>query len=205
MPRANRVTPIGTFEASPARGCLMGNRGDLHDREGRIARAWRGKAWISCTLEPRSPGYRVIFDQRGHYTPLFFLDEVVALSAGHRPCALCRRPAYNAFRAALAEGLDISVRTLSAPAMDQILHQARLPRDAAAAVEKIAALPDGAFVLHRQAPHLLWNGRLHPWSHAGYGPASACNPESEVQPLTPAPILAALKAGYRPLAEIGVG
>jgi hypothetical protein len=204
MPRANRVTPFGTFEASPARGLLMGNRGDLHDREGRIVKTWRSKAWISCTLEPRSPNDRVTFDQRGHYTPLFFLDEAVALSAGHRPCALCRRPAYKAFRASLAQGLDVSARSLSAIAMDQILHEARLSQDAAADVEKIANLPDGAFVLHRQAPHLCWRGQLYPWSHAGYGSAITRNPQDKVQLLTPAPILAALRAGYRPVVCIAV-
>jgi hypothetical protein len=203
MPRANRVTPFGTFEASPARGCLMGNRGDLHDAAGRIVKTWRNKAWISCTLEPRSQNYRVTFDRRGHYTPLFFLDEAVALSAGHRPCALCRRPAYKAFRVALAEGLGVSERSLSAIAMDQILHAARLSPDAAAHLENIADLPDGAFVLRRQAPHLAWRGQLYPWTHVGYGSGIACNPQDEFQLLTPAPILAALGAGYRPFVRIG--
>lgn len=203
MPRANRVTPFGNIEASPARGSLMGNRGDLHDHEGRIAKAWRSKAWISCTLEPRSPGSPVIFDQRGHYTPLFFLDEAVALSAGHRPCALCRRPAYKAFRAALAEGLGEAEQTLSAGRIDQILHQPRLGRGARWHTESLRDLPDGGFVLYGQAPHLLWHGKLHPWSHAGYGAPIVFDPEIRADVLTPPPILAALKVGYRPLVQIG--
>lgn len=203
MPRANRVTPLGSFEASPARGSLMGNRGDLHDRQGRIVRTWRSKAWISCTLEPRSPDYRVIFDQRGHYTPLFFLDEAVALSAGHRPCALCRRPAYKAFRTALAEGLGEAEQMLSAARMDQILHQARLRRGAGLHAETLGHLPDGGFVLHGRQPHILWHGKLHPWSHAGYGAPTVFDPATRVDVLTPPPILAALRAGYQPLVQIG--
>jgi hypothetical protein len=34
------------------------------------------------------------------WTELFFLDEAVALAAGHRPCFFCRRVAAEAFRAA---------------------------------------------------------------------------------------------------------
>ncbi|MEZ5867808.1 MAG: hypothetical protein R3D46_04795 [Defluviimonas denitrificans] len=30
-------------------------------------------------------------------TPLFFMDEAVALAAGHRPCADCRRTDYDRF------------------------------------------------------------------------------------------------------------
>lgn len=36
----------------------------------------------------------------GRYTELFFLDEATALAAGHRPCAECRRPRFDAFRRA---------------------------------------------------------------------------------------------------------
>jgi hypothetical protein len=40
--RQNRVTPFGQFEATPARGLLMGNRGILHDDQGRLGPAhWR--------------------------------------------------------------------------------------------------------------------------------------------------------------------
>src|SRR4051794_3727679 len=95
MPRQNRVTPFGTLVATTARGVLTGNRGDLHDSEGRIVRAWKAKAWIACRLRYRDN--RMVFDRAGHYTPLFFTDEAVALAAGHRPCALCRREDYRRF------------------------------------------------------------------------------------------------------------
>jgi NADPH-dependent 2,4-dienoyl-CoA reductase/sulfur reductase-like enzyme len=41
MSRQNRVTPFGDLFAIPERGTFMGNRGVLHDAEGRIRRAWQ--------------------------------------------------------------------------------------------------------------------------------------------------------------------
>ena len=53
MPRQNRVTPFGEIVATPERGTFMGNRGVLHDGEGRIRRAWQLRRWIVCVLEFR--------------------------------------------------------------------------------------------------------------------------------------------------------
>jgi hypothetical protein len=41
MPRPNRVTPFGDLTATPEWGTFMGNRGVLHDAEGRIKRRGR--------------------------------------------------------------------------------------------------------------------------------------------------------------------
>src|SRR3984893_16301087 len=41
------------------------------------------------------------------WTELFFLDEAVALAAGHRPCFFCRRAAAEAFRGAWAAAIGI--------------------------------------------------------------------------------------------------
>ena len=51
MPRQNRVNPFGEVVAFPERGTIMGNRGVLHDGEGRIRRAWQVKRWLVCLLE----------------------------------------------------------------------------------------------------------------------------------------------------------
>ena len=85
MPRQNRVNPFGEIIATQDRGMFMGNRGVLHDQEGRIQRAWQGKRWLVCVLEFRGRK-RTVMSPR-HYTELFFLDEATALAAGHRPCA----------------------------------------------------------------------------------------------------------------------
>ena len=52
----------------------------------------------SAARSPNATGRRVVFDTKGHYTPLFFLDEAVAFAAGHRPCAECRRADFLRFK-----------------------------------------------------------------------------------------------------------
>ena len=84
--RQNRVTPLGELIADPARGLVYGNRGCLHDADGRIRRRYAGRRWIACRL--RFQGWhRGPLMQAGRFTELFFLDEATALAAGHRPCA----------------------------------------------------------------------------------------------------------------------
>ena len=104
VPLQNRVTPLSELIATPERGLVYGNRGCLHDAEGRIRRLQATRRWIGCRLEfkgwHRSPLLRP-----GKFTELFFLDEATAFAAGHRPCALCRREDYNRFLD------DLSART----------------------------------------------------------------------------------------------
>ena len=118
-PLRNRVDPFGALHAVPARGTLMGNRGGrLHDPATReIRRRQASRAWICCVLafkdrrrEVMGPGY----------TELFFLDEAVALAAGHRPCCECRRREAGAFAAAWAAGRGLAVPP-RAPEMDRVL------------------------------------------------------------------------------------
>src|SRR5438874_7555166 len=90
MPLRNRVTPLGELIADPARGLVYGNRGCLHDEQGRIRRRFAVKRWIACRLEFRGRR-RAPLMQPGRYTELFFLDDATALAAGHRACAECRR------------------------------------------------------------------------------------------------------------------
>src|SRR5262249_17226865 len=93
-PLQNRVTPFGDLIATAARGTLMGNRGRLHDGDRRIVRRVAGgyRAWVTCRLEFR--GRRRTVMTPGRYTELFFLDEVTALAAGHRPCREFRPQDY---------------------------------------------------------------------------------------------------------------
>jgi hypothetical protein len=44
MPRQNRMTPFGELIAVPDRGMFWGNRGSLHDAQGRLVRYSRGRA-----------------------------------------------------------------------------------------------------------------------------------------------------------------
>ena len=120
-PLQNRVLPTGDIVAIPARGTMTGNRGILHRPDKTLGAArWRHKAWICCTLDWQARRREVMAPNR--WTELFFLDEAVALAAGHRPCAYCRRAAYLAFRAAWARA---SGATPKAPEIDATLHGAR--------------------------------------------------------------------------------
>ena len=94
----NRVSPLGDIIVAPGRGAWMGNRGRLHQGRGTrdIVRNHQHKTWITCAVSFR--GRRVAQWEPNRYTPLFFLDEAVALSAGHRPCAECRHNAYREYR-----------------------------------------------------------------------------------------------------------
>ena len=98
MALPNRVTPLGELIADPARGLVYANRGCLHDDQGKIRRRYNGKRWIACRLEFKG-WHRGPLMQPGRFTELFFLDEVTAFAAGHRPCALCRREDYVHFLA----------------------------------------------------------------------------------------------------------
>jgi hypothetical protein len=166
MPLQNRVTPLGDLVATPARGLVYGNRGCLHDEARQIRRRFAVKRWIACRLEFRG-WHRAPLMQPRRFTELFFLDEATALAAGHRPCALCRREDYSRF-ASLWRGLHGDV---GADAIDQRLHAERVdPTTRAHRLHDtpLDALPDGAFVLHEGAPHLVLGSRLLRWTAEGY-------------------------------------
>lgn len=198
-PRANRVTPFGVREAVRARGLFMGNRGILAGPGGR-PRPFGTRTWVCCRLAFR--GRRVPLDDPHRYTPLFFHDEAVALAAGHRPCGECRNGDHRAFKAAFARAHGLAQGRLSAVEMDRMLHPARILKGAKVTYRApLAALPDGTFVTRDAAPAeacLVAGGKLHPWSHAGYAAPIAMADEA-VSVLTPAPIVAALAAGYVPV------
>ena len=193
MPLQNRVLPTGEIVADPARGTLTGNRGCLHDEQRRLGRArWTGKAWISCALQYKGWQRQVMAPRR--WTELFFLDEAVALAAGHRPCALCRRAAYEAFRAAWGAALGPA----RAPQMDAALHGTRVAagRTQRRFEEHAGNLPSGSFILWQGLPHLLWGAQAMAFAPAGYT-AALPRPVSVVTVLTPAPMVAVLMAGYQ--------
>ena len=199
MPLQNRVTPTGEIVADPGRGTLMGNRGCLHgpDRQLRSAR-WRTKAWICCTLDWRGVRRDPMPPRR--WTALFFLDEATALAAGHRPCAYCRRAAFDAFARAwsAADGRDARAH---APEIDARLHGERVDpasRRQRTRPARFGDLPDGAMVAHDGTAGLVLRGAFAPWSFAGYDEARAVAPRTPVALLTPPSTVAAIAAGYGP-------
>lgn len=200
MPLQNRVDPFNALIAVPARGSLTGNRGCLHDDQQRIrpGQTWRSRRWISCRLEWK--GVRRAVMTPGRWTELFFLDEATALAAGHRPCAYCRREAFQRFRSALVSGNP--GRLSAAPGVeeiDRLLHGDRLTEGGAQRRYETEpeALPSGVFVAWRETPWLKEGDNLRPWSAAGYGPAEPL-PRGKVEVLTPRCLVGALGAGYAP-------
>ncbi len=194
MPLQNRVTPFGEIVALPERGLMMGNRGVLHDDARRIVRPWQVRRWIACRVEFR--GRRRAVMQPRRYTELFFLDEAVALSAGHRPCAECRNAEYQRFRSLWAQCRS---GPASADPIDLALHAERLDRSAKRTYRaELATLPEGTFIADEDA-WLVWRGELHAWSAAGYINRRAKPPNQLVEVLTPPSIVALLTAGYLPM------
>jgi hypothetical protein len=197
VPRQNRVTPFGELIATPARGTLMGNRGCLHDAEGRIVRHHVGKRWIHCLLQFK--GRRRLVMTPGRYTELFFLDEATALAAGHRPCMECQRDRYLDFRRCwlAGQGRAAARQAPSVDELDTVLHTERLGADAQRRghVEAWARLPDGVMVADDARAYLLYQGRALPWTPGGYETARADLPAA-LRVLTPRSVVAAIRAGY---------
>lgn len=196
MTLQNRVLPTGEIVADRGyRGTMMGNRGILHDGHRRLGTArWKHKNWVCCRLDFK--GRKRVPMSPGRYTELFFLDEAVALTAGHRPCAECRRDDFARFRAAWARA---SGAAPSAPGMDAVLHSERVTRtrEQVRHEAELAELPDGTFVLRDGRAHLVRGDALFAFSPGGYGPALARH-NGRITVLTPRPTVEVLRQGYCP-------
>jgi hypothetical protein len=197
MPLQNRVDPFGELFAASARGLLTGNRGGrIHTDEKTLTRRrWISPQWICCRLEFNGRRRTVWGDS---YTELFFLDEVTALAAGHRPCFECRRKDAEVFAELWARTRGLPVRPL-AHDMDKILQAERLDGHAKRLHRRrIDRLPDGAMIgLEGEGAFAVRGGALLHWTPRGYDARRAL-PRDQDDVLTPPAILSVLAAGYRP-------
>lgn len=200
-PLQNRVLPTSEIVAIPQRGTLMGNRGCLHDDEGIIRHRWKGKRWISCVLDYKDN--RVPLRKPGRYTPLFFKDEVSALAAGHRPCALCRREAYRAFVAAVERARGLNPGSLGADELDVILHEERTKSLSARSTlqpTQLRDLPNGVLLARNGSIGETRNGELTTWDWGSF----KCGPDDLGLILVTSPtIVEALRRGYCPAEKDG--
>src|SRR6059058_3535403 len=157
MPLLNRVDPFGELIATQARGTLFGNRGGRFHRDDRTLgkRRWASRQWICCVLSFKGR-HRAVWG-RG-YTSLFFLDEVTALAAGHRPCFYCRRKEAQFF-------LSLASPPLMAHEADRIVDKER--RGPRPEVE-VEDLSDGAMIGTSQGAFAIRGDRLLQWSFEGY-------------------------------------
>lgn len=204
MPRRNRVDPWGDLHAVDERGSFTGNRGCLVDDEGEVVRHHRGNLWITCVTHYRD--WRSPLAAPNHWTPVFFLDDAVALAAGHRPCGLCRRSAYQSYREAVTLGTGSST-TLRASELDRLLAAERLRRgrgidhasDRKLWAAEIDELPDGTVVVDATgAPTLLVSDRMMSFSFDGWTTAQRRQSRGQVLVLTPPTSVIALAHGFRP-------
>ena len=221
IPLQNRVAPDGTLHAVTDRGTMMGNRGGKFHRDDKTLgkRRWASHHWICCDLHYKNMHHEAMGQG---YTSLFFLDEVTALAAGHRPCFYCRRGDAKAF---LGEE--------KVEAFDQQVHAERIFSPSRAAwgstpkggggvatspeikltgnalkhplglrpvppALRREEVPDGAmievngFFLARRGHHLLR------WSFGGYVTTEKFTAGMNAKLLTPPSITAILAKGYQP-------
>jgi hypothetical protein len=141
------------------------------------------------------------------WTPVFFLDDAVALAAGHRPCATCRRVAYRSYQAALGRALDLDA-PLPAVGLNRRLGRERLhrgrgmerARDRRVWSAPLSDLPDGTVVVDATGEaRLVLGDRTLAFDHWGWTAPRARPTHGEVQVLTPPTSVAALRAGFEPV------
>ncbi|HKP27512.1 MAG TPA: hypothetical protein VJV39_26830 [Dongiaceae bacterium] len=192
MPLQNRCDPFGALIATPARGTMMGNRGGKFHRDDRTLskRRWTSRHWICCDIHYKDKQH----DAMGrYYTSVFFLDEVTALAAGHRPCFFCRRKDAQLF-------LSLAKPPLMADAADRILHAQRFAsRDTAPTQQcTVADLPTGTMVAIDGVPYAVRDTRLLRWSFEGYCDARPRRTIKRATLITPPLFVTILANGFKP-------
>jgi hypothetical protein len=197
MPLQNRVTPFGDIVAIPQRGMFMGNRGIIHDPATKtlLRKRWSNKAWIICACSYKNRRRDVMATRS--WTELFFLDEAVALAAGHRPCFACRRESADSFRFAWSAAKR--TRKSTAASIDDMLHRERL-RDGHKRIHPlgmpICNLPDGAVVAIGGNAFTVAHKLAFRWTEDGYAPPQEIEKADGL--LTPPSTIQTMIAGYRP-------
>lgn len=196
VPRRNRVDPFGDLHAVSARGMFTGNRGCVVDGVEQVVRHHRGRLWITCVIE--FGGRRVGLARPNRWTPLFFLDDAVALAAGHRPCGECRYTTYRAYRDAVSAALGTPVLATD---LNRRLAAERLRRgrgltrghDRITWPADSRSLPDGTVVV-ADGPRLVLGAQLLAFSFGGWH-APTPRPRGQLAVLTPPTSVLALRGG----------
>jgi hypothetical protein len=169
-----------------------------------MVRHHRGSLWITCVTSFR--GWKHPLAAPRIWTPLFFLDEAVALAAGHRPCGFCRRTEHSAYAAAVAsiEGLD---RPPLASELNLRLNRERLRpgRGLERAGDRlrwsadIRDLPSGSVIVFDGKATLVGREVLMTFGFDGWSDPFDRPVSGSVSVLTPPTSVAALAGGYRPV------
>ncbi len=187
---------------------FSGNRGVIHNPDTRtlLKRRWTTKAWIICECafkgHKRTVMGRNTPSGNAGWTELFFLDEVTALAAGHRPCFFCRREKAKEFAECFGKAFGIA--RVKVADIDERLHAERLAGGGqlvAVSAADFDQLPDGAMVFQGERCFAKQSSKLRGWSFWGYGDDWDYYDLAtyDVWRVTPPATIAALKAGYQPV------
>jgi hypothetical protein len=182
---------------------FTGNRGCLVDESREVVRHHRGSLWITCVTSYR--GWKSPLEEPRHWTPLFFLDDAVALAAGHRPCGLCRRDDYRSYRDSIRHGLGQRER-VSAADLNRRLAAERLQRgrglsraaDRKLWRESIERLPTGTVIVENEIPLLVTADKLFRFGFDGWDEAVHRPGNGQVTVLTPPTSVLAMMHGHKP-------
>ena len=211
MARRNRVDPFGDLHAVDDRGLFTGNRGCLVDGHETVVRHHGSNLWITCLL--RYKDWRVPLARPNRWTPIFFLDDAVSLAAGHRPCALCRRDAYLAYRDGATEAAAASA-PLTAHDLNRRLARERLQRgrgidrakDRTTWEADVTDLPLGTVVVDDAGrARMLLHDRMPAFTFAGWVDPVPRPAAGTVRVLTPPTSVGALAHGFTPLLHPSAG
>jgi len=196
------LRPLASSFAAPTVGAWTGNRGVIHNENKEIVRPYAAKAWITCALACKG-AHRVVMSPN-RWTELFFLDEVTAFAAGHRPCAYCRRTPFNAFKSlwlAANQGFyDLPDQKMTT--IDAIIHAERMDKDGQKKThsDSLFSLPDGVFICFNNElsqPLLRHKNHLFEWHEPGYlGKINLPEADIEVAVLTPKSIVRVFRKNY---------
>jgi hypothetical protein len=210
MPLQNRVDPFGEIHAVEARGLFTGNRGVIHDPATKtlLSRHWATKAWLICECEFQGRRREVMGRNarsgNAGWTELFFLDEVTALAAGHRPCFHCRRERAKEFAGHFGDAFGIAGP--KAGEIDQRLHRERWAspdqvRPIDLNREAIDALPDGAMLCRGDRTFAKRGRNLRAWTFWGWADEWDYYdlPLDDIWLLTPPTTVEILRRGYKPV------
>lgn len=204
MPLQNRVTPSGELITSQARGTLMGNRGNLHNDNKAVVRKSAHKSWVACQLSFEGIKREVM--KPGAYTELFFLDEAIAYSSGHRPCSDCQKAKFKFFKKCWLEsnGKLHDMPSTNMSEIDKVLHGERIDQQGGKItfMTNAGELPDGTCIEYEGKNYLKWNKRYLGWSAAGYISAIALPHNLQVTVLTPKSVVRCFMNGLTPEVHI---
>lgn len=196
----NRVNPWGELCRNKAYGTLMGNRGVLHDARQEIVRQSNRTAWVTCKLDYNGWRRPKPFSTLNNYSELFFLDEVTAFAAGHRPCTTCRREESGAFKAAWMAANAPDAAAMALTEIDKVLRLERTDSKGKKLTyeARLDELPQGAMVALDGEAYAVTRKGLLRWSFSGYVELIQLNAQRAVNVLTPRSVVGAFRHGYPP-------